>query len=84
MTLLTVTFGTPTFEPDNFSEIIRIGALLSIAGLLSLKWEEFPAPEAARENGLHDVVWEAVRDDTPGTLTCVIRSAPLLPTGLQA
>jgi|GEM_PF-2633968 len=83
MTLLTVTFDTPTFEQENFNEIMQGGTFLSVTGLLNLKWEEVSALEVARELGLHNVTWDAVWDDTPGTLTCVIRYDSSLPAGLK-
>ena len=84
MTTLTVTFDTSAFGRAEFDEIIPGGMLLRTAGLLNLKWEEFSALDAAREIGLHDVKWDAVQDDTPGTLTCMILYRVLSPDDLQA
>ena len=84
MTTLTVTLDTAAFGRAEFDKIIPGGMLLRTAGLLNLKWEEFSALDAAREIGLHDVEWDAVRDDTPGSLTCVILYRVLSPDDLQA
>ena len=84
MTILTVTFDTLTFAKAAFDEILPGGMLLRTEGLLNLKWEEFSALDAAREIGLHDVEWDAVRDDTPGCLTCMILYRVLSPDDLQA
>ncbi len=84
MTTLMVTFDTSAFGKTEFDEIMQGGVLLHTAGLLNLKWEEFSALEAARELGLSPVEWDAVRDDTPGTLTCVILYRVLSPNDLQA
>jgi len=83
MTVLTVTFDTSALRHDEFHTITQSGTLVSVAGLLNLKWEEFSALEVARELGLHNVVWEAVRDDTPEMLTCVIRYDSPAPADLQ-
>ena len=88
MTTLTVTFDTQSFDPNTYAGIASGGVLLRAAGLLNLKWEEFSALEAAQELGLHSVDWEAVRDNSPGSLTCIFRfdtfDAPSLQARLQA
>lgn len=84
MTILIVTFDTSAFGKAEFDAFIPGGMLLRTEGLLNLKWEEFSALDAAREIGLHDVEWDAVRDDTPGTLTCVIGYHALAPADLEA
>ncbi len=73
MTTIAVTFDTQAVSKDDFDKVAQGGTVLGAAGLLNLRWEEFSALDAARELDLHGVVWEAARDDTPGSLTCVIR-----------
>ena len=84
MIILTVDFDTSAFGKAEFDALLAGGMLLRAAGLLNLKWEEFSALDAAREIGLHDVEWDAVQDDTPGSLTCVIGYAALPPADLTA
>ncbi|MGI4787395.1 MAG: hypothetical protein ACRYFS_00950 [Janthinobacterium lividum] len=69
----TVCFDAQTMDYADFGKIVQDGTLLSTAGILNLLWEDFSAVEAARDLDLHGVDWEAVRDSTPGTLTCIIR-----------
>ena len=83
MTTLTITVDTSGFGRAAFDEIMQGGVLLRTTGRLNLKWEEFSALEVAREVGLSPVEWDAVRDDTPGTLTCVILYRVLSPDALQ-
>ena len=73
MTTIAVTFDTQALSREDFDKVAQGGVMLGASGLLNLRWEEFSALEAARVLDLHGVVWEAVRDDTPGSLTCVIR-----------
>lgn len=84
MTTLEITFDTSAFGKAELDEMLQGGVLLHTAGLLNLKWEEFSALETARELGLSPVEWDAVRDDTPGSLTCVILYRDLSPADLQA
>ena len=81
--ILTVTFDTLALSREDYDLIASCGTLLSVSGLLNLRWEEFSALDAARELGLQNVTWEAVRDETPGSLTCFIACDTLLPE-LQA
>ena len=71
MTILNVTFDTASFDRDIYRKIASGGVLMSVSGLINLKWEEFSALDIARELNFHEVVWDAVWDDTPGTLTCI-------------
>lgn len=73
MTTIAITFDSQALSRDDFDKIAQGGAVLSVTGLLNLRWEEFSALDAARELDLHNVVWETARDDTPGSLTCLIR-----------
>ena len=73
MITVTVTFDSQALSRNDFDKIVLSGMILSASGLLNLRWEEFSALDAARELNLHDVAWEATRDDTPGSLTCIIR-----------
>ena len=79
MTTLTVTVDTSGFGKTEFDDILQGGVLLHTAGLLNLKWEEFSTLEVACKLGLSPVEWDAVRDDTPGSLTCVILYCGLSP-----
>lgn len=83
MTTIAVTFDTQALSRESFSSIVQNGVLLSVSGLLNLRWEEFSALDAARDLDLHGVVWEAARDDTPGSLTCLIRYDTLALPELQ-
>ena len=42
--------------------------MLHAAGILNTRWEDFSAVEVAKSVGLIGVAWDAVADDTPGTL----------------
>ncbi len=79
MIILTVTFDTLALSREDYDKIASCGTLLNVSGLLNLHWEEFSALNAARELGLQNVDWEAVWDDTPGTLTCWLAYDLLLP-----
>ena len=79
MITLAVSFDTQSFNRADYDQIASGGVLLGAAGLLNLRWEEFSALKAARELGLHEVKWEAVWDNTPGTLTCTFRYDALTP-----
>lgn len=83
MTTIAITFDAQALSRVDFNRIVHGGTVIAASSLLNLRWEDFSALDAAREIGLQDVTWEATRDDTPGTLTCVIRyDIPALP-GLQ-
>ena len=84
MTTLTVTVDTAAFGTAELAELAWGGVLLHAAGRLNLKREEFSALDTARALGLSPVEWDAVRDDTPGSLTCVILYHDLSPADLQA
>ncbi len=79
MMTLAVTFDTASFCREDYDQIASDGLLLNVAGLLNLHWEEFSALDRARELGLHSVVWDAVWDDTPGSLTYTFRYDALTP-----
>jgi len=83
MTTIAVTFDTQALSQESFSRIVQGGMILDASGLLNLRWEEFSALDAARGLDLHGVIWEATRDDTPGSLTCLIRYDTLALTELQ-
>ena len=83
MTTLTVTVDTAGFGRTEFDALMQGGVILHTEGLLNLKWEEFSALDTARELGLSPVKWDAVQDDTPGSLTCVILYRALSPDDLQ-
>ncbi len=73
MITVAITFDAHALGREEYDKIAQSGRVIGASGLLNLRWEEFSALEAARELDLHDVAWEATRDDTPGTLTCIIR-----------
>lgn len=79
MILLEVTFDTMALGREDYDRIASQGTVLNVAGLLNLRWEEFSALDAAHALGLQNVEWEAVRDSTPGSLTCLIACNALLP-----
>ncbi len=79
MIILEVTFDTTALGREEYDQIASHGTVLTVSGLLNLRWEEFSALDAARALGLQNVEWEAVRDSTPGTLTCLIAYDTLLP-----
>ncbi len=83
MIIIAVTFDSQALSREGFGQIVQGGMVLGTSGLLNLRREEFSALDAAREIGLHGVAWEATRDDTPGTLTCVIRYDALALPELQ-
>ncbi len=72
MFTLTITFDTQSFSREGYEQIVKNGQLLGASGVLNLRWEEFSALDAARQVNLHPVIWETTRDDTPGSLTCII------------
>lgn len=82
MILLEVTFDAAALGREEYDQIASHGTVPTVSGLLNLQWEEFSALDAARALGLQNVEWEAVRDSTPGSLTCLIACDALLP-GLQ-
>ncbi len=83
MTTLAVTFDSQALNRVAFDKVTQGGTVLGASGLLNLHWEEFSALDAARKLDLHGVVWEAARDDTPGSLTCLIRYDTLTLPELQ-
>ena len=79
MITVAVSFDTQSFDREDYDQIASGGVLVNAAGLLNLRWAEFSALKAARELGLHEVKWDAVWDNTPGSLTCTFRYDTLTP-----
>lgn len=72
MTILEIAFDAQTLNDDAFHEILSDGILLRTCGLINLRWDDFSAQKIASDLGLKGIVWEITRDDTPGTLSCLI------------
>ena len=75
MITVAITFDAHALGRAKYEEVVQHGTVTRASGLLNLRWEDFSALDAAREIGLHGVAWEAVQDDTPGILTCIVRCA---------
>ncbi len=72
MTTLEISFDAQTLNDNVFHDILRDGILLRACGLINLRWDDFSAQRLFSSLGLSDVIWETTRDDTPGTLTCLV------------
>jgi hypothetical protein len=72
MVALNITVDTQNFTKDDFAVLIQGGLLLHVSGVVNYRWEEWSAIKASKQFGLRNVMWDQVRDDTPGSLTCLI------------
>jgi len=72
MNFLNVTLDTQCVAACDLKALLRNGQVLHASGTINLRWEEFSALNLVQGAGLTDVAWEAVSDDTPGSLELTI------------
>jgi hypothetical protein len=69
MTQTTLSFYAADFDRDVFEFCLHDGVVLGAMGIVNLLWEDFSALEVAKDAHLEGVVWDAVKDNMPGSLT---------------
>jgi hypothetical protein len=72
MILLTLEIDTQTAAWPACKRAIGEGQMIRAEGIINTRHEEFSALDLAREAGLHNVVWDALQDDTCGSLELTI------------
>ena len=68
MVLLTLYINTQTAHWPDYEQVIKGGQIIRAQGVINTRHEEFSALGFAREAGLHGVLWDALQDDTAGSI----------------
>lgn len=76
MTTFRLTIDTQSTSGAGVRSIVRIARPISVRGVINTRWDEFSAVGVAAAAGLHNVVWDCVSDDTPGSLEVTLLRHP--------
>lgn len=72
MVMLTLWINTQMAYWPDLEQVLRGGQVIRAAGVLNIRWEDFSALDFAREAGLQEVIWDALQDDTCGSLELTV------------
>jgi len=77
MPIATITLDTSVAGNEDIEALLLDGEVISVTGLINLKWEDFSAIDTARNSGLQGILWQSSYDDTPGSLSLTVRYSSL-------
>ena len=72
MATVFITLNTTQVDTNDFETFVRDGEVISASGVINLRWEDFTAIDIAERLGFQEVNWDALGDDTPGSLSVTV------------